>query len=173
MGEALKGVCFLPGARGGGFRWENRPGICVGNSARVGSACFLFPCAAQTAQSQAVPHGQEAQCHWPSLCSEIEEQDAGVQGFLTPPGTDVLLVIMQECGVGGTAMLPSVWQSRTSCPHQLHCGGEVPALLGPSQVTHGGGRQQSFSRHAAKSGSTGTLRQLNPDFLSQLPVPRP
>lgn len=106
MGEVLKGVCSLPGARGGGFKWENRPGICVGNSARVGTACFLFPCAAL--QSQAVPHGQEAQCHQPSLCSEIEEQDAGVQGFLTAPGTDVLLVTPQECGVGGTVMLPGV-----------------------------------------------------------------
>lgn len=52
-------------------------------------------------------------------------------------------------------------------------GTEVSALPGPSQVMCGGGRQRSFSRAAAKPRRTGTLRQLNPDFLSQLPVPRP
>lgn len=155
------------GKTGLGFVWEIVPGREL-----PASCSHVQPCS-QTAPSQAVPHGQEAQCHRPWLCSEIEQQDAGVQGFLTAPGTDVLLVTMQECGVGGTAMLPSVWQGRTSCPHQLHCGGEVPALSGPSQVTHGGGRQQSFSRPTAKSRSTGTLQQLNPDFLSQLPLPRP
>lgn len=53
-----------------------------------------------------MPHWQEAQCHRPSLCSEIEEQDAGVQGFLTPPGTDVLLATIQECGVGAQRCSP-------------------------------------------------------------------
>lgn len=53
------------------------------------------------------------------------------------------------------------------------CRAEVPTLSGLSQVTHRGGRQQSFSRPAAKSRSAGRLRQLNPDFLSQLPVSRP
>lgn len=71
----------------------------MGNSARVGTACFLFPCAALQSEA-AVPHGQEARCHGPSLCSEIEEQDAGVQGFLTPLGTDVLLAWYSRVGWG-------------------------------------------------------------------------
>lgn len=150
------------GKTGLGFVWEIVPGWEL-----PASCSHVQP---WTGHAEA---GSATQCHQPSLCSEIEEQDAGVQGFLTPPGTDVLLATIQECGVGGTATLPSVWQGRTSCPHQLHCGGEVPVLSGLSQVTHGGGRQQSFSRPTAKSRSTGTLQQLNPDFLSQLPVPQP
>lgn len=90
------------GKTGLGFVWEIVPGWEL-----PASCSHVQPCS-QTVQSQAVPHGQEAQCHQPSLCSEIEEQDAGVQGFLTAPGTDVLLVTPQECGVGGTVMLPGV-----------------------------------------------------------------
>lgn len=39
MGEVLESMGPLPGAWDGGSRWENGARACVGNGARVGTAC--------------------------------------------------------------------------------------------------------------------------------------
>lgn len=87
-------------------------------------------------------------------------------GFPTPSGTHRGAI---RCEVGAMAVVPALGRAERGALRErcLHAAGAR------GRVTHGGGGQQSFSRHAAKSRSAGTLRQLNPDFLSQLPVPRP
>lgn len=82
--------------------------------------------------------------------------------FLTPPHSHVKVLGL------GSRLYFTGHSALSKC-----CRAEVPMLSGLSQVTRRGGRQQSFSRPVAKSRSTGTLRQLNPDFLSQLPVSQP